>query len=174
MFFYIIVILINILILSVIYIFLSRRIERLTDTGKITKEIAGELDLILAEINQATDRNVMIIEDKINELDKAIEKAEHRISLLKKGEAVSPPGAAEIKKTELTYSHLSRMSSMSGMVTPLKVEEKKADEVDERQRVIDLYRSGLDASLIAAGTGLNIGEIELIISLYREKESRQD
>jgi hypothetical protein len=189
MIFYIIVLLINILILSVIYIFLRKRVDKLTDTEKVTGELARELDTILAEINQATDRNVLIIEDKINELEQIISRTEKRISLLKKDEMRHPepveaaksapqPSAVktpETQQTELTYSHLNRMNTLSGLVTPLKVSEKIIEtEIDEKQRVIELYRSGLDASVIAASMGLNMGEIELIISLFKQKENRQD
>lgn len=210
MIFYIVVILVNIMLASVMYIFLRKRIDKLTDTDKMTGDIARELDRILAEINQATDRNVMIIEDKKQELDQVILKAEQRISLLKKdikltkSRQPSPPaeivkrpepaapapeqipepaakpvreavaGISETPQAELTYSHLNRMNTMSGLVTPLKVPEKILEtEVDEKQRVIELYRSGLDAPVIAASMGLNMGEIELIISLYRQKENRQ-
>ncbi len=195
MIFYIVVILINIMLVSVIYIFLRRRIDNLTDTGKMSGEIARELDTILAEINQATDRNVLIIEDKIHELEQVIATAEQRISLLKKdlkpaesvpvAQPVSeliPKQAAESivteipekQQTDLTYNHLNRMNTMSGLVTPLKVPEKVLEtEVDEKARVIELYRSGLEAAVISASMGLNMGEIELIISLYKQKENRQ-
>ncbi|POR01139.1 hypothetical protein AU468_08630 [Alkalispirochaeta sphaeroplastigenens] len=48
--------------------------------------------------------------------------------------------------------------------------EIRADsgEPDQRARVIELYNQGLSSDLIAARTGIAIGEVELIISL-REK-----
>jgi len=177
MIFYIIVLLVNILLLSVIYIILRRRIDRLTDTGKITDELARELDTILAEINHATDRNVLIIEDKIKQLESIVEKTEQRISLLKKDE-LKRPEPAEINKTELTYNHLNKMNTLSALVTPQKVSEKiieeEIEEIDDKLRVIELYRSGLDSSVISASMGLNMGEVELIISLFKQKENRQD
>ncbi|MBI9105156.1 MAG: hypothetical protein JEZ04_00335 [Spirochaetales bacterium] len=174
MIFYITVLLVNILILSIIYIILRRRIDRLTDNGRVTDELARELDTILAEINQATDRNILIIEDKIKELDLIIAKTEQRISLLRKDE-LKRPEPTELRKTDLTYSHLNRMNTMSALVTPLKVPEKIIEEeIDEKQKVIELYRSGLSASVISASIGLNMGEVELIISLFRQKENKQD
>ena len=194
------VILINIILIAVIYIILRRRVDRLTDTGKISSELAGELDIILAEINQATERNVVIIEDKIALLEEIIRKAEQRIKLLEKtadkpaavkesqpktpvlkteDDAHSAPVQQQLipddepedihEAGELTYSHLNRISMMSGMVTPLKTPEKPADtEQDIKQQVVELYKSGIDVSIIAANLGINRGEAELIISLYRQ------
>ena len=193
MLFNIILILINILILAVIYIFLRKRIDRLTDTQKITSELAGELDTILAEINQATDRNVMIIEDKIGRLEALISEADKRISLLNKSRP-APAVQVETPVKDLTYSHLRRMNTASEMVSPINADSKAAeevrtlaaeaevkgsaeasgtdplqpDDVDKRLRVIELYRGGLDPALISSVAGLSLGEVELIISLHRE------
>ena len=185
MFFNILLILINILVLAVIYIILRRRIDTLTDTERYSQSLTGELDLILSEINQATERNILVIEDKINELEQIIETAEQRIKLLKKSlkqnnhenstETAGKSAKAaedvqlEFSGTELTYNHLNRMTKMSKMVTPLIVEDR-SDEKSEsvKDRVIEHYKSGIDSNIIASSTGINRGEVELIISLYKQ------
>jgi DNA-directed RNA polymerase specialized sigma24 family protein len=43
---------------------------------------------------------------------------------------------------------------------------------DMRQRVVMLSRSGFSASLIAARVGIPLGEVELIISLERQRMSQ--
>lgn len=198
--------LVSILILSVIYIILRRRIDKLTDPERLTNALAGDLDIILAEINQATERNVLVIEDKISELEKFIETAEKRITLLRKSlpaetksqmivQEKTPPSNPVKKQTvnpqiksdsqftlemnsekdtddtagELTYSHLNRLNTMSGMVTPLSVPEKRFSESESiQEKVLSLYKKGIDTSLIASNVGVNRGEVELIISLYKQ------
>lgn len=180
--------LVSILILAVIYLVLRQRIDKLTDPERLTNALAGDLDIILAEINQATERNVLVIEDKINELEKFINTAEKRITLLKKAlpadsssalNTVKPPAPvikpdeksdSQTVSGELTYSHLNRLNNMSGMVTPLKVPEKSIPEgAGVQEKVLALYKNGIDAALIAANVGVNRGEVELIISLYKQK-----
>ncbi len=190
--------LINILILAVIYIFLRLRIDKLANPDNISKKLAGDLDIILSEINQATERNILIIEDKITELEALIETADKRITLLKKksddkvmpavikddSAASDKPGAEiepeqgtqlEFDKNELTYSHLNKLNIMSGMVTPLTVSEKQSEDSDNvKERVIELYRNGFDTSIISANVGINRGEVELIISLYNQMGGKQE
>ncbi len=190
--------LINILILAVIYIFLRLRIDKLANPDNISKKLAGDLDIILSEINQATERNILIIEDKITELEALIETADKRITLLKKksddkvmpavikdDSAASDKPRAEIEpeqgtqlefdKNELTYSHLNKLNIMSGMVTPLTVSEKQSEDSDNvKERVIELYRNGFDTSIISANVGINRGEVELIISLYNQMGGKQE
>ena len=189
MVFNILLFLVNILILAIIYILLRRRIDKLTDTERLTGTIAGDLDLILSEINQATERNVLIIEDKITVLEEIIEKAEKRITMLKKHAQndvetkklkVPIPHQKETPKVEqelneLTYTHLNKMQLMSEMVTPLTVAEKTRPKEDSvREKVIALYKNGIDASIIASNVGINRGEVELIISLYKQINGGHD
>ena len=151
--------LINILILAIIYILLRRRLDRLTEPERITDALAGDLDIILSEINQATERNILIIEDKIKDLESVISTAEDRIKLLKKqaenessraipgrqttpvpdqkpegGQldlAIPPDGKSRSGEGELTYSHLSKMNAMSDLVTPLSVPGKSQPEGED-------------------------------------------
>lgn len=182
--------LISIIILAIIYIILRQRIDKLTDTKRLSNALAGDLDIILAEINQATERNIIIIEDKIKELDKIIETAEKRIVLLKKSVPAKPAARAltqlaleipsekdkgQPNSGELSYSHLNRMSSMAGMITPLSITEKKPPESEKIQdQVLTLHKKGIDASLIASNIGVNRGEVELIISLYKQTNGGLD
>ena len=198
--------LICLLILAVIYIFLRRRIDKLTDPDRITDSLAGDLDIILSEINQATERNILVIEDKIKELEGIIETAEKRITLLKKtiskDDGLSPDPVesrepeklsddtrpveqlsldipqdeeAGAKTGELTYSHLNKINRMSGMVTSMSVPEKDSnDNKDIKEKIISLYRNGIDPAIIASNVGVNRGEVELIISLYTQVSGGQE
>ncbi len=185
--------LISIMILAVIYILLRRRIDKLTDTDMVSDELAKNLDVILSEINQATDRNVLIIEDKIAALETLIDKAEKRITLLNKivhSDADTAERAAvkdrenrkqdkirepETEPGELTYSHLNKMNIMSGLVTPLAIKEKIPENRETvKDKILSLYRNGIDAAIIASSVGVNRGEVELIISLYKQTNSGQD
>ncbi|MDC7228597.1 MAG: hypothetical protein PQJ61_17680 [Spirochaetales bacterium] len=186
------------------YILLRKRLDRLTEPGRITESLAGDLDIILSEINQATERNILVIEDKIKELEDIISIAEKRITLLKKidvaetekkqakqlktpvapienmstGEQLNldiPEKSEEDSPAELTYNHLNKLNTMSGMVTPLKVPEKNdTDSKDMKEQIISLYRNGIDPTIIAANVGINRGEVELIISLYTQVSGGQD
>lgn len=196
--------LLTLLILAVMYILLRKRLDRLTEPGRITESLAGDLDIILSEINQATERNILVIEDKIKELEDIISIAEKRITLLKKidvaetekkqakqlktpvapienmstGEQLNldiPEKSEEDSPAELTYNHLNKLNTMSGMVTPLKVPEKNdTDSKDMKEQIISLYRNGIDPTIIAANVGINRGEVELIISLYTQVSGGQD
>lgn len=190
--------LINILILAVIYIILRRRLDKLSDPQRMTDSLTGDLDIILSEINQATERNILVIEDKVSELEEIIEIAEKRITLLRKAAAaeimpkMKPPAepaavspspepesgrqlAFEIPTAELTYSHLNKLNTMSDMVTSMSVPEKNnAESGDMKEKIISLHRNGIDSAIIASNVGINRGEVELIIALYTQVNGGQD
>jgi hypothetical protein len=70
--------------LLVVYLLLRDRVRRATSVESRMSEIRDEVSRLLVELNQATDRNIAIMEDKITVLNEAISTADKKIGLLRR------------------------------------------------------------------------------------------
>lgn len=70
--------------LLVVYLLLRDRVRRAASTESRIAEIREEVSRLLVELNQATDRNIALMEDKITVLNEAISTADKKIGLLRR------------------------------------------------------------------------------------------
>jgi hypothetical protein len=174
--------------LLLLYVLLSDRVKRATTVQSQIAEIRDEVSRLLVELNQTTERNIAVMEDKIASLNETLSAADKKIGLLQR----------EIEKHDVGSQIYSRLAERrpqrppeappAPAVEPLVVEPAPAPrgvtqrgeqapalavELSERpdlhERVMMLHRSGFAASLIASRVGVPLGEIELIISLEQRK-----
>lgn len=209
--------------LLLVYAVLRDRIRRATSAAAQIAELREEVSRLVVELNQTTERNVALIEDRISGLTEILAAADKKIGLLHR----------EIEKHDVgtqVYSRLveGRQQAVQAreqvppapQVPPLSVElSEKADRrpgarspaapgqdaaggeraaqrqarsesgaratvsgsapvegasprQDLHQRVMMLSRSGFSAALIAGRVGIPLGEVELIISLERQRMSQ--
>ena len=184
--------------LLLVYVLLRDRVRRATTANAQIEEIRDEMSRLVVDLNQTTDRNIALIEDRIASLNELLSAADKKIGLLSR----------EIEKHDMgnrMYSRLAggRPSRAAGAAAPraagpvgepivvpaetrgaaeraASVAEVAADgkpplsvELSERpdlhQRVMMLHRAGFAPPLIASRVGVPLGEVELIISLERRK-----
>lgn len=166
---------INLLAIYIIFQYFKWKLTSYTFLDRYDKkkeEIRKEIDLILLELNRTTERNLQILEAKIGQLNDAIHKSEKIFTILKKEKEV-------LDNTGNIYQRLER-KSMSDAVEKIgrKAESEKKEETpgdmglkkDEiREKVITMYKNGIDIDLISRNLGITSGEVELIISISNIK-----
>ncbi|MBN2652322.1 MAG: hypothetical protein JXR63_08065 [Spirochaetales bacterium] len=95
------------------------------DTKIFLKKVKGEIADIITELNQTTERNVSIIEFKINALNKLVNDADSRIKLLDK--KIKDDKVKELSTSKLSYSSRLPNSLASAqakeIVKSIKIEE---------------------------------------------------
>lgn len=74
----------NVGLAAVVYLLLARRIDRRLEPGRVVENIRSEINGIIVELNQTTDRNIGLIEDRVNRLNGVLEQADRRLSVLKR------------------------------------------------------------------------------------------
>lgn len=143
------VVAIELLGITIIYIVLKKKIDRISDSKVLVGKVKEEINQIVVELNQTTDRNIALIEDKLNGISELLSKADKRISLLKR----------ETEKHEMSKNLYNNI-----------VDSRKKDEDINRQgEVLRLHREGASPASIANHIGMPIGEVELIIALATRK-----
>ena len=75
---------VNALLVGLAYLLARRRISRLLSGGEALNAIKDEINRLVVELNQTSDRNIGIIEERINRLRKLVDEADRKIMLLGK------------------------------------------------------------------------------------------
>ncbi|MBN1698320.1 MAG: hypothetical protein JW881_12470 [Spirochaetales bacterium] len=140
----------------IVYLFLKRTIKKLVNPQKLIDNIHSEVNKIMAELNNITERNITLIEQRVRELSALLEKADKKILMLQR--------ESEKYSMSKNYSDIIKKTQQQG-----EAQNRKESDVSIRERVLKLYYQGFSPALIAGRINLPVGEIELIISLEERK-----
>jgi hypothetical protein len=176
---------INLVLLFVCLLVFRRYVDRRTSQQNALDEVKQEVGAIITELNQTTERNIELVEDRMRRLRELMDGADKRLGALRRH-------AESDKAADLTYSRLrdqvplvqhqdeeATSAPETESVTQAPVEPKaepaaepvpdgqsgQPEEVPLRERVKSLYLRGLAPERIAVITGRTVGEVELMISL---------
>ncbi len=185
-------VLLNILIAAILYIILTKRIDTQLNPKEMLDRIRNEVEDILKELNHTTERNIGLIEDRIDSLKGILETADRRLSLLRreaeKQEVSSAIYSNIVKKARPIAQDggsVEAPAEVRGATDPVEAsggegaaakadaspEQRHGKKLSIQEQVLDLNRKGISASVIASRLGSTIGEVELIISIQGNRAS---
>ncbi len=186
--------LLNLALLSILVVWLRRLVVRRLAPERILQDLYGEIQTLVAEVNQTSDHNVSIIEDRISSLRELVHNADRQIEELEgllqrvtetvPEEVYSLPLPTTRHEESASTDDSGRsadetLSAVGGGVGAMDDQRRNASddppsaaEKDRRTRVAELYEQGLSTELISSHTGVAIGEVELIISLIQGRARR--
>jgi TolA-binding protein len=178
---------ISLVALAVVVVLVRGMVDRRTGSAVALDEIRREVGAILTEMNQATERNIELMEDKIEALTALIDQADRRLTVLRREN--SRQGSME-----QTYSKLRR--SANQLSDPAEAADPPAETGDHgaadgpdaesqspveagstveedspsvKEQVLTLYRQGLSVDRIATRVGTAVSEVEFIVSLNERR-----
>jgi len=115
--------------LLLVYVLLRDRVRRATSAEAQIAEIRDEVSRLVVELNQTTDRNIALVEDRISSLNEQLAVADKKIGLLRR----------EIEKHDVgaqVYNRLGETRPRAPAPPPLAVElSEKPVSGDEERRV---------------------------------------
>jgi len=159
-------ILVNAVLLAGFFIYINRKIDVKLRPDSILDQIRREINSLVVELNQTTDRNVSLIEERVRSLNALLNQADRRIGVMKR-EVEQQESAGQ------TYNDI--LKKMSARKKKEQEEEQAEPSApvelpaSRREQVLDLHRKGIASNIIAARVGSTVGEVELIISLKDRK-----
>ncbi|MEI6389324.1 MAG: hypothetical protein WCQ50_22175, partial [Spirochaetota bacterium] len=165
-------------------------------------EARKEVRLLNLELNETTERNISLIEDRLSGLREAVAEADRRVGVLKREagkrqtetEVYSKLGrhAAIVQATTSGFgpeldslvgagppAHpATQPASQSVAVEPtpfVQVQPRVPESAppSRRESVLGLYRNGFSADIIANRVGATIAEVELLISLDEGRRGQE-
>lgn len=165
------------------FIYFTLYIKRRTERANILEDYQDEVNKLIADIDAATDRDITLVEERINTLKKLLEDVDKRIAVLSREQDRK-------RSSDAVYTSLGRQMKVSvqepeiteaaaqGSGSPLEPAVEKAvpvtviePKVSFAERVAELSRTGFAPDLIAARLGVSISEVELAIAVSRKKQS---
>lgn len=151
----------------ILYFILRSRIDSNLNNKKFLREVREEISSLVTQINETSDRNVTLLENRLEKLTNLIEQADIRISGLKK----------EIKVQKVHVIEEIKPESVK-VTEPVVKQEKKNDQLDidlvddntaltRKEKIILMHKQGISPSIIASKTDSTVGEVELVISINK-------
>lgn len=156
----------------ILYKIVIHRINKKIDNKSFLKSVKEEINSLITQINETSDRNVLLIENRLERLSNAVADADKRLNSFKKEinkEILTPASdIKEIKKKPISLEIIETEDNIFKESVSIKSNELEDDNtLPRRDRILLLHRQGISPSIIASQTNATIGEVELIISLSR-------
>jgi hypothetical protein len=174
------------------FLYLRSYIKRRTAAAYILGEYSSEVNRLIAEIDAAADRDLTLLEDKISALRKLLDEADKRIRLQKN--ELEKQNAQEAAFAALGRRYVAKAETAPSLEpapeAAAKPQAEKAPDAEATppralfirsslqikpkdppfaEQVLDLYRNGFSADLIAAKLGSTVAEVELVINLSAQQ-----
>jgi hypothetical protein len=167
-----------------VYLILNARIRRSISPAAQIQGLREEVDRLVVELNQTTERNLALLEDRIAELTAALSKADKALGLMRRESEKREVGARLYSRIVETKAAIvneetasrertaARQNAASRESTAAPAEAVGNALRDLRAEVLALHNSGLSATLISSRVGAPLGEVELVLALEKRKASR--
>ncbi len=163
------VVAIQILGFVLILLFLRRWLRRNANAEAVTRKVREELSSLLVELNKTTEQNINLIEDKVESLNRLIDRADKKIGLLKRETEKHEVSRAVYSRINETRPPAGSGGAAAGGAGSGEPGVREGPPAGLAEKVIKLYREGFSAGVIAGHLGTTVGEVELIISLQEGK-----
>lgn len=182
------------IIISLVMILWTRAtVRKFLGSGEELERIRREIGALIVELDSSADRNVTVLEDRLKSLKDMVGEADKRLSMLgqdrsrrqvesivydRLGRATPPADLPIVPVEKVPEPVRERLPDESAQPVapeipfirfsdkPLPLEEPFAD------KVLSLSRRGFSSDIIAARLGATIAEVDLVISLERERDGR--
>jgi hypothetical protein len=162
---------INLAFCLLIFAYLRWYIKRRTSAKEILNDYRTEVNKLIAEINSITDRDFMLVEDRINKFKAIIEEADKRISVYarelersRSGEALYRSLGRGIRKTQKTEKP--PQSEKLPETPPPAVKPSKRQI---RSQIETLASQGIAPHEIASRLNISISEVDLTLNIFGTK-----
>jgi len=161
------------ILVSVFLILWTRTsVRRFLGSDEEINRVRREIGALIIELDSSADRNVTVLEDRLSALKELLSDADKRIAVLGQERSRRLPDAT-------VYDRLGRVAEPNPIPKaeplvpfirfsekPLPIEEPFAD------KVVSLARRGFSSDIIAARLGVTMTEVDLVLSMERERDAR--
>lgn len=150
----------------IIYLLLKNRLDSIVNNKKFLREVREEVSSLITQINETSDRNVTLLENRLERLTSLLDEADNRISSLKLSNNVKVENVPTIKPPKAEPIKVVEGSNKTKSSLDIDLIDDK-DDLSKKDRILLLHKQGISNSIIAKKTESTIGEVELIITLNR-------
>ena len=161
------------LIISIVsFLYLKSYLKRRTGQKQILAELREEVNNILKSINDTTDRDISLIEEREKNLKTLLEEADKRLKVyareMERHSNSERARAALDKKPTATYESLGKNRFKA---EPKPEAALPAKPPSTREQIHSLLRSGISEPAIASRLGISVSEVEFAAAMPERRES---
>ena len=153
----------------IIYQIMSYRLYRKIDNKSFLRKVKEEISSLITQINETSDRNVQLLEHRLDKLNRTLDDADNKITLLRyeldRKVVIPMDENRSIGEVEEEIINESLEESVSETVDTIPIDVDSS--LTQREKILLLHKQGISSSVIAIQTKATLGEVELIISLNR-------
>ena len=180
----------------ILWIFFFFYFKKKFSSQQILEDIRQEFEKLLTDIQGQTDRDLTLIEAKMNELKEVVEKADQQIKLAKREQRRQRKEESETGKKQVSVSIPEIIPNVETVAqnpvypvenvisrytenydTRTKTAEEKPvlivpktsiqkNDKPTRERVLELWKLGMEPEVIAEKLTVSLAEISMIIDMY--------
>ena len=180
----------------ILWIFFFFYFKKKFSSQQILEDIRQEFEKLLTDIQGQTDRDLTLIEAKMNELKEVVEKADQQIKLAKREQRRQRKEESEMGKKQVSVSIPEIIPNVETVAqnpvypvenvisrytenydTRTKTAEEKPvlivpktsiqkNDKPTRDRVLELWKLGMEPEVIAEKLTVSLAEISMIIDMY--------
>ncbi|MFB4329058.1 DUF6115 domain-containing protein [Paenibacillus sp. CR_12] len=167
-------------IAAVLYAFmLPKRREETVSSERVVKEVENTLEGYMAEIQNENEQLVELVSQMKKELDAKQQAHQEQVSDLRQRmlamEQKMTESQTRLRTAEEKLAQAAGAASLSAGAAAATSEADHAPPVHSIKsryaELFDLYEQGKSIDMIAKSTGLQRGEVQLIIQLAKQEES---
>ena len=115
----------NLILFIGFFVFFKRRIDRALSTEEIVDRLRSEVNGLVVELNQTSERNIGIIEERIQRLQSLVSRADRRIQMLNR----------ETEKNEISAELYEKLKKNASSKQPPSVIDENDESEPPQQKI---------------------------------------
>lgn len=187
----------NLLLVAIVFLYINFQLKKIVDSNSVSKQVASQVDDMIRELNQATDRNLNLVEIqieslkalsqeadmKLEEIDSKIKEWERYKDLIEgkipdlETEGFKSPVNIIRRDGRIAFSIDQNVKNNSSVFLKDRPYQEKSSYSESpllegeslrksrEKEVLTLHNQGIGLDIIAKKLKMDLGEVELIISL---------
>lgn len=149
----ILVVTLNLAAFLLFFLYFRKRIDKSYNSEELIRQARLEINQIMLELNQATERNISLIEDRLGVLKEQLDRADKSVVQF----------GREFEKQQGRTGSYTHLKPKIVPVIPNGPNQDRAKGT--RERVLELHKQDVPAGAIAKMLNITVAEAEFIISL---------
>jgi DNA-binding NarL/FixJ family response regulator len=134
----------------------------------ILKDVREEVNRLLQKIDEITDKDISLIEEREKGLKSLLEEIDKRLAAMNR-ELVRRENAEEAYRKLGRFQAIEKVKPLPETAPPPKASPEETRSQEDQLR--DLARSGFSPQIIASRLGISVSEAEFAVALQERRDS---
>jgi DNA-binding NarL/FixJ family response regulator len=150
------------------FLYFQRLIRKRTSFEGILKDVREEVNRLLQRIDEITDKDISLIEERERGLKSLLEETDKRLAAMNR-ELARRENAEEAYRKLGRFQAIEKAKPLPETAPPPK--SSSEDNRSQEDQIRELARSGFSPQIIASRLGISVSEAEFAVALHERRDS---